>query len=80
MKKAREAAYSDEEYDDLSEFQRRRRRGPRSKGDGNQESWDRMTNDRQFDMGQSDSSQQQEFWNQANKEGNRSSWNKNNAD
>jgi len=43
MAKARAEAYSDEEYEDLSEFQRRRRR-PQEKGD-------RMGQEENYDMG-----------------------------
>jgi len=40
MDKARAAAYSDDEYNDLSEFQRRKRKGPRSQT--NPEDFDEM--------------------------------------
>lgn len=69
MERARAAAYSDDEYEDMSRFQRRRR-GTRRGARENQ--YDpRYTDDgSQFDnMGQEDFASRQAFWDEAEREG-----------
>jgi curved DNA-binding protein CbpA len=64
MDKARAAAYSDDEYNDLSEFQRRKRRGPRSQNDPGD--FDDMGDESQYGMGSKNSKAQREFWDKVN--------------
>ena len=58
--RARAAAYSDDEYDDLSQFQRRKRRGAKKK--------EKETSADDFSMG-SDKSQDKDFWDEAEDRG-----------
>ena len=59
--KARREAYSDDEYDDLSQFQRRRRKGARSANEPGDE--------RDYGMGSEDAQGQKDFWDEATNEG-----------
>ena len=61
MEKARAAAYSDDEYNDLSDFQRRKRKGPRSEAD-----FSDMGDESDYGMGQKDKNAQREFWDKVN--------------
>ena len=70
MAKAREAAYSDDEFADLSEFQRRRRKGART-----EEGYD--ARDFEGFKGQTDEEMQRKFWEDSAKHGARSRYEKN---
>jgi len=59
MAKARAAAYSDDEYEDATKFQR-----------GRQPKWDQPLHNEQ-DLGTENKERQQSFWEQSAKEGNR---------